>query len=95
MLHLYRRLIGLRHRAPALARGSFDLIDLPEGVLGYRRSLGDRAWVVLVNFTDQAVDVGGSGAVPEGLSVELSSDGLHQGDGFDGQVGADQALVLG
>ena len=95
VLHLYRRLIGLRHRAPALVRGGFEVIDLPEGVLGYRRTLGDRMWVVLVNFTDRTVDVGGAGSVPKGLRVELSSDGVREGDSFDGRVGADQALVLG
>jgi alpha-glucosidase len=95
LLHLYRRLIGLRHQAPALALGGFELIDLPEGLLGYRRMLGDDARVVVVNFSDRVVDIGGTGRLPVGLRVELSSDGVGQGDVFDGRVGADQAVVLG
>ena len=56
ILHLYRRLLALRRKTPALCAGSFELLDTPEGVLGYRRRSGDDAWVVLVNFTDQVID---------------------------------------
>src|ERR1035438_3214758 len=33
ILHLYRRLIALRPRSPALTLGAFDLLETPEGVL--------------------------------------------------------------
>jgi alpha-glucosidase len=110
ILHLYRRLIALRHRAQALSLGDFELVDLPEGLLGYRRTSGDEAWVVVINFTDQAVDVDDrdglhrseadaratahDGATLTGLYVEVSSAGVGQGDPFDGWLGADRAVVL-
>ncbi len=105
VLHLYRRLIILRRRHRALALGRFELVEAPEGVLGFGRTLGDERWVVLVNFTDQAISVdGGHGPGPgrdetprwryDGAVVALSSDGVGPLATFDGRVGADQALVL-
>jgi alpha-glucosidase len=96
LLHLYRRLLALRHRAPALSRGDSRMLDLPEGLLGYRRSLGDDSFVVVVNFTDRTIGTGDGGAagVPAGRPVEVSSDGIGEGQPFDGRVRADQALIL-
>jgi alpha-glucosidase len=95
VLHLYRRLIALRHRVPALSLGTFDLLDLPEGVLGYRRSLGADDRVVVVNFTDRVVATGDGDRQLLGRHVEVSSDGKGEGRPFDGRIGADQAVVLG
>ena len=55
ILHLYRRLIELRHRVPALSLGAFELLDLPDGLLGYRRVDGADERVVVINFTDRSV----------------------------------------
>lgn len=71
MLHLYRRLIALRHSSPALTSGSFRLVEAPEGVLAYQRSTdNDVRWVV-ANFNDRPVDI----ELPAegGLRVDLSS----------------------
>ena len=38
ILHLYRRAIALRRATPALRRGTFSSLDVPDGVLGYRRN---------------------------------------------------------
>jgi alpha-glucosidase len=57
VLHLYRRLIALRRRERALGLGRFELVVVPDGVLGFVRTLGDQSWVVLVNFTDQAITI--------------------------------------
>ncbi len=92
VLHLYRRLIALRHDSPALSLGGFDLLDLPQGILGFSRSLGDEVWLVIVNFTDQTLDHALS--VEAGLRVVLSSDGMGEDRWFDGAVGADRAVVL-
>jgi alpha-glucosidase len=93
-LHLYRRLIALRHGSTALALGTFEPIELPEGLLGYRRFGDGEAWVVIVNFTDRPIRVG-AGPLPDRLRVALASDGIGEGGPFDGSVGADQAVVLG
>ncbi len=98
ILHLYRRLIGLRRRVPALSVGAFGLLDLPEGLLGYRRTQGADEWVVVINFTGDPVSVEdsstGDGIGLTGRHVELSSDGAGEDRAFDGVVGPDQAVVL-
>ncbi len=106
VLHLYRRLIALRRRQRALGLGRFELVEAPDGVLGFVRTLGHERWVVLVNFTDRAVSIGGGDGpgqggdgglaawLSRGAVVAVSSDGVGEQADFDGQVGADQALVL-
>jgi alpha-glucosidase len=98
ILHLHRRLLALRHREPVLTDGDFCLLDAPEGLVGFRRSLGDRQWLVLVNFTNATVEVGSSPALSAATSmrVALSSDDGGEGEGgrFSGLVGPDQAVVL-
>ena len=101
ILHLYRRLIALRHSSAALTLGRLELLELPEGLMGFRRVAEDGAAVtVVVNFTDRAVglDAGALGAdraAGTGLQVILASDAAGGGEKFDGRVGADQAVVLG
>ncbi len=95
ILHLYRRLIALRHRAPALALGDFELLDLPAGLLGYRRTRGAEEWTVVINFTDAAVPIDVTAGSPAGWRVEVASDGAGEGRPFDGRIGASQAVVLG
>jgi alpha-glucosidase len=92
VLHLYRRMIALRRGAPALSLGRFELLDLPEGLLGFRRTLADEEWVVIVNFTDRILS--GDASIGTGWRVVVSSDGLGEHVVFDGTVGADQAVVL-
>jgi len=58
ILHLYRDLLALRRRVPALHRGSLELLDTPEGVVGFDRIDGDERWRVLVNFTADEVPIG-------------------------------------
>ncbi|HEY7916719.1 MAG TPA: alpha-amylase family glycosyl hydrolase [Acidimicrobiales bacterium] len=93
VLHLYRRLIAARRRSPALSSGEFHLLDLPDGLLGYRRGRGGEDAVVIINFTDQAVDDTGQ-SVGSGLRVLVSSDGVGEGRLFDGAIGPDQAVVF-
>ena len=94
ILFLYRRLIALRHRMPALAVGGFERLELPEGILGYRRSSGDQSCIVVINFTDGPIDVSGHPARLVGLPVVVSGDGHGEGEPFDGSLAADRALVL-
>jgi alpha-glucosidase len=98
VLHLYRRLLRLRKAAPALALGTQVLFDPPEGVLAYCRAHGDDRWIVLVNFTDGAIDVDDIGAGSEHPTaralVEVASDGMGEGEPFSGRLLPDQAVVL-
>jgi alpha-glucosidase len=101
ILHLYRRLIALRHSSVALTLGRLELLELPDGLMGFRRVAADqREVVVAVNFTDRVVEfdgaaVGSNGPAVVGRQVILASDGTGEGGSFNGRVGADQAVVLG
>jgi len=92
VLHLYRRAIALRHATPALSRGSFEWVDLPDGVLGYRRTHAGDTVVVLVNFTGTAVAI--DLAKLQGAEVLLASDDPVPRGRFAGRLGPDQALII-
>ena len=98
ILHLYRRLLALRHHSTALSTGAFALLDVPEGLLGYRRWSATEEWRVVINFTGTTVDVDGVGAAADrplaGLRVEASSDSTGEGSAFDGRLRGDEAVVL-
>lgn len=49
ILHLYKQLIELRGTSPALRAGDFELLDVPQGVVGYKRE----KLSILINCTDQ------------------------------------------
>ena len=61
LLQLYRRLIALRRREPALHEGRHEPLDAGGDVLAYARSDGTRRLVVLLNF----------GAEPAPIAAEL------------------------
>ena len=91
ILHLYRRILAARRASDALRLGSMAMIDeAPDGVLAWRRSLGDDERVVAVNFTDAPVEVPGL----TDLVVEVASDGAGEGKPFTGTLAADQAVIL-
>ncbi|MBA2750696.1 MAG: alpha-glucosidase C-terminal domain-containing protein [Actinobacteria bacterium] len=90
VLHLYRRLLVARRASVALRLGSWSPLPSPHGVLAYEREAdGDRRAVV-VNFTDEAVEVD----LPEPWSVQVASDGSGEGERYEGVAGASQALLL-
>ena len=89
ILHLYRRLLALRHEEAALRRGTFTwLPEVPDGVLGYERAVGDDRWWVLVSAADATRSV----ALPGPADVVVASDGAT--GPFTGVVRPDQGLVL-
>ncbi len=91
ILHLYRRLLAERRSSPALNLGEQALLDASEGLLVWDRSLdGDRRRVV-VNFGPGDADLG---AVSEGWSVTVASDGTGEGGPAPARLGPDRALVL-
>ena len=89
ILHLYRRLIGLRRRSPELTAGDMATVEAPPGVLAFRRTHGERSSLVMVNLTGEVVVVG-----PRGGEVSVSSDGEGEGGRFDGVLGPDRAVVI-
>jgi alpha-glucosidase len=95
ILHLYRRLLALRHASPALQVGDQRVIEgplpLPDDVVGWERRLGDEHWFVLVNFGTRPVTIDQAVAL---FDVEISSDGEGQGEPFSGHLAADAAVLL-
>lgn len=51
LLLLYRRLLAIRKRSPALLSGSLQLLNAPPGVLMYQRSLGRYQTITVMNFS--------------------------------------------
>ena len=94
LLHLYRALLELRHRVRALAAGSFELLEVPEGVLGYERALDTDRCIVLVNFTDRQIDLRAGPGRWEGCSVLLTSSGTAEERPFSGTLDPDQAVIV-
>jgi alpha-glucosidase len=88
ILHLYRRLLGLRRSCRALGAGSFRLLSAPDEVLAFERSLADQTFVILINFSDGAV------RVPTRGRVEVASDRGAEGGLFDGRLAGGQAVLL-
>jgi alpha-glucosidase len=90
-LHLYRRLLALRHASSALRLGSIELLaDLPEGVIGWDRVEGDDRRRVLLSFGEATVP----SELSRGWQVDLASDGRGEGQPFDGVMQTDQTVVL-
>jgi alpha-glucosidase len=96
ILHLYRRLLAARRSSPALQGGSLTIIDgLPAGVLAYRRGAGSDRRTVLINFGSDVVVLDPDDAGPNvGGVVEVSTDGVDEGNAFAGTLAPDQALIL-
>ncbi len=94
IVHLYRRLLAARRASPALTAGSLTLLDdLPDGVVGYRRSHpGAPERVVLVNFTDAAID--GVEVGPGRVEISSVGAGASEGRPWSGHLGPDEAVVL-
>ena len=93
ILHLYRRLLQVRRGSPALHLGDLQRLDSPEGTLAWRRTavLDDGTTderTVVVGFLDTAVEVPFTG------TVELASDGVGDGQPFDGVLRPETAVVL-
>ncbi len=55
ILHLYRRLIDLRHRERALVEGSLALEEVHDDIVSFERRAGDEAVGVLVNMSDAPI----------------------------------------
>ena len=99
ILHLYRRLLAHRHDSPALRLGEVTVLDgWPEAVLAWDRRHGQDRRHVVVSFLPDAVTlpeaVVASGLDGGGWQVALASDGVGEGQAFDGRLGPGQAVIL-
>ena len=90
MLHLYRRLLAVRRGSRALQSGELVLMDAPEDTLVYRRELEDEHCVVAIHFGEGETRLELAG----GYRVLASSEGERDGEGFDGTLRGDRAVVL-
>ncbi len=102
-LHLYRRLLALRQRSPALSTGTFEWLPAPDGVLSWRRTAAEgggdavaddgsatEAVVVVVSFVTE------SRVLPNlvGATVLVATDRSLEGRPWSGSLDPDAALVL-
>jgi alpha-glucosidase len=96
VLHLYRRLLALRHATPALRLGSIALADeRDDDVIAWDRQLGPERRRVLVSFATEPRDVAALvDQDPGRWRVELASDGQGEGEVFSGRLAPTQAVVL-
>lgn len=85
LLSLYRRLIWFRRSSDALRFGDYSAIDgTPSGGFAFTRTQGDDCLLVVLNFTNDAVDVD----LPVTLRVAETIVGTH------GEPRASQKLTL-
>lgn len=68
MLNLYRAMLSLRRRHPALRKGELTWLDTPEGVLAYQVRHAQECFEIWVNFTHQPVAVHAGRAVLSSIS---------------------------
>ncbi|HLM64357.1 MAG TPA: alpha-amylase family glycosyl hydrolase [Acidimicrobiales bacterium] len=88
ILHLYRRLLGVRARSKALQLGELTWVDAPDGVVAWRRSTDGESCVVAVNMgaEEATLDLAGT--------VLVTSDGAGEGGVFTGTLRLDHAVLL-
>jgi glycosidase len=81
----YRRLIDARHRSGALARGSFQPLTAPAGVLAFVRSTSLETVLVAHNLGSAAVNAGpftAAGSKAAALFADPGASLTHDGSGW-------------
>jgi glycosidase len=80
LLSWYRALIHLRESQPALARGDFEPLDVPDEMLGFVRRFGDDRVVVLHNLGLEPAATGPLAFDPaDPILLSSAGDGLKVG----------------
>ena len=80
LLSWYRRLVHLRESQPALARGDFEPLDVPDTMVGFARRLGDRRVIVLHNLGLEPAATGPLALDPaDPILLSSAGDGLKVG----------------
>jgi alpha-glucosidase len=97
-LALYRRLIWLRRRSPALRAGGQRAVALGEGVFGYVRQLDEERLLIAINFTPRPVRLESAAAGLAGSGRILVSSDPERAEGpvdpGDLRLGPDEAVVV-
>ncbi|MFN3215232.1 MAG: alpha-amylase family glycosyl hydrolase [Acidimicrobiales bacterium] len=93
-LHLYRSLLALRRRTPALHRGAQRLLESPEGVVAWERTNGEDRVVVAVNFTSEprSMDLTGEVLLSSLVGGDRAAQGSSTADA--GELGPDEAVIV-
>ena len=65
MLHTTRRILRLRHAHPALRTGDMTMLDLPEPLLGFTRTVADEQLMAIFNLGHVPADW----SVPKGWRI--------------------------
>lgn len=96
MLTLYRRLIDLRRREPALAVGSYEPVPAPGDLLAWRRLFNERRLLTVLNLGSHSAEFPLPGNVPAPYRVLISTHLDREGDEIRGTVGLrpDEGVVL-
>jgi alpha-glucosidase len=96
MLSLYRQVLVLRRRSPALRGGSYRTVRAPDGVWAYVRESAEDRWLVALNFRGRARRVDLSRVSREG--VLALSTGLDRERGVvdlrELRLGPDEGVLL-
>lgn len=79
LLNFYRRLIALRHDAPALSTGGYREVEAEGDVLAYERTDGAETFLVALNLGGDQETLGRPHGAQRG-TVELSTSGLRDGE---------------
>jgi alpha-glucosidase len=96
MLSLYRRLLSLRRREPALNRGSWMAAGATQSSLAYVRRDGQRRYLVALNLTSAPTEMPAEArAIGAGL-IEVATSVERQGERLDACAGLrpDEGLVV-
>jgi len=97
LLMLYRNLLELRRNSPALRYGRYEPLEAGPGVFAYVRRSAEEALLVLLNFLEHQVPVGGmpdgegslvlsTRSIPERTDKELSNIELRANEGAIYQI---------
>ena len=90
ILSLYRRLLDVRRRTPALQIGEQRLLDgVAPGILAWERHHGDDRFVIAVNFASSMSEL----PRVDG-TVVVASDGSDAGSRFPGRLAGDAAVIV-
>jgi alpha-glucosidase len=81
VLHMFQRFMAWRRSYPALIRGAIELIESPEAVLVFERSLEEERLLCAFNFSNgvavQKIPQGWKAIDGHGFQAVMEGDQLH------------------
>ncbi|MDP8923803.1 MAG: alpha-amylase family glycosyl hydrolase [Chloroflexota bacterium] len=83
LLSLYRRLLALRRRHPALHSGDYETLAVGDGVIAYRRAWAREGMAVVVNLANEPREAALDGVAGE---VVLDTGGSRESAAFSGRI---------